>query len=116
MVDEAHDWRRLPVRRPERDFVEILDEDVVRARRKQRFVVPARMQRIGVPRADAIDLYPVELSPRRRAVPTGAHERHLVAVANETPEDLVQMLFRTARLRILAILPIDNADAHARSA
>jgi hypothetical protein len=45
-------------------------------------------------------------------MPTGADERHLVTIADETSKDLVQMRLRSARLGILAILPVDDGYAH----
>jgi hypothetical protein len=54
----------------------------------------------------------VERRARGRAGPAPAEQRHLVAARRETAEDLVQVVLRAASLGILAILPVDDEDAH----
>ena len=63
-------------------------------------------------RADAIDLDPVERGARRTVRPAAAQQRDLVPLRGEPPEDLVQMDLGAARLRILAVLPVDDENSH----
>ena len=71
-----------------------------------------RAKRKRVPCADAIDFDTVELRARRTIGPSSAQQTDLVPFRGDASEDLVEMDFRAARLRILAILPIHEKNAH----
>jgi hypothetical protein len=54
----------------------------------------------------------VESRVRRAAGPSTAQERDFVADPREPSEDLVHVDLGATRLRILAVLPIDEQDPH----
>ena len=62
--------------------------------------------------AHAVHPHPVERRRCGTALPAAAQQRHVVAALRQATVDLVQVRLRTARLRILAIEPVDDEQAH----
>jgi len=54
----------------------------------------------------------VEHRTRRTPGPAAAEQRDLVAARGQAAEDLVQMDLGASGLRALAVLPVDEQDAH----
>src|SRR5690242_15106634 len=111
MRHERHTVFRAPTRGVERDLVNVLDENV-RPPLVGLAIGPVGEKGERVPRADAIDLDTVERRAWRTVRPTTAEQTDSMAFRGETAEDLVKMNFGPARLRILAILPVHEKEAH----
>ena len=66
--------------------------------------------RLVATRRDDIDA--VELRRRRATRPAAAQERDLMPARGEPPKDLMQVNLGSSRLRIFAILPVDEKQTH----
>jgi hypothetical protein len=73
------------------------------------------VQRKRVSASGPHDLHAIQPLGRRGASPTGYEQRDVVAPLGKPAEDLVQMDLRTARLRVSAVLPVDDEDSRSGS-
>ena len=99
------------MRRVQRNFVDVFDEDV-RDAGEVPPIVAACEEWKGVARADAVDLDSVEHRARRAARPAAAEQSDLMPARRQPAEDLMQVNLGAARLGIVAVLPVHEKDAH----
>src|SRR5579859_6683320 len=102
-----------PSRRVERNLVDVLHQHLESSGTMAAIIAP-HPKRIRMPRSDAMNLDPVQTGARRAAIPTAAQQGDLVVFRSDAAKDLVEMDFSPTRLRVLAILPVHEQDAHQR--
>ena len=111
-MDESDQALYPPQRRVQRGFVQILDDDIVLPPREVLPVISEREKRIRVPRANPVHVNTVEHGLSRRILPAAAEEIDFVTPHCESAEYLMKVQLRSAGLRIFAVEPVQDEDAH----
>ena len=75
-------------------------------------VISERKKRISVTRADAVNLNSIEHGFACGFLPSTAEEADFVPSGSESAEYLMKVQLRSAGLRIFAVEPVQDEDAH----
>jgi hypothetical protein len=112
VVNQGDQTRNTPERRVQRDFVEVLDDNVVVVTGEVIAIVPAGDEWKSLAGTDAVYVHSLECNPRRDSVPGAAEQIHRVAAGYNATEDFLEMKLRTAGLWIGVVLPIEYEYPH----
>jgi hypothetical protein len=109
--DERDTVVRAPSRSVEGNLIHVLDEDVG-APVQPTTVVAIRKKGEGVPRSDTVNVDAVERGASGTIGPPTTEQRHGVTARRKTAEDFVEVYLRASSEWVLAILPVDDQNAH----
>jgi hypothetical protein len=112
--DHGDHWSPRPARRVERDLVDVLDEHVEGPPVEGAAVRAARLEGKRPAGAHADHLHPIERHVWCAAAPTTTQQHHLVTARREAAENLVQVCFGAASLRVVPVLPVDDQNPQVR--
>jgi hypothetical protein len=112
VVDESNKPFNAPERSVERDFVQILDHDVVVVAAEVLLEIAPGEKCVGVSIPYPMDIESVEVHAWLRVVPGAAEKIHGVTMRDDSREDFPQMKLGSARVRILVILPVEDEYPH----
>ena len=96
----------------EGQLVDVLDHDVVSVRAQQPPHGGAGVEREAEAPARAVHAQPVELGGGRGPGPAARDEVDDMTPAGESAEDLVQVDLGPARVRVRAVVPVDEQQLH----
>src|SRR6185436_7171715 len=112
VVHQHHQWAPDPVRREERDLVEVFDYDVEALGGQAAAVVGRGGEGERMAAAGAVDPHPVGRIDRLRAGKARAEQAHLVPARRQPAEDLVEVDLGAAGVRVGQVLPVDDEQLH----
>src|SRR6266496_58928 len=112
MVHEHDKLACLPAGCVERDFIQILYDDVVVVASEILVVVSLRDEGIGVSRPNSMNVDTIKGHARRSIGPGATKQIDVVPASHDSSEDFPEMKLGTPRLRIGVILPVEDEDAH----
>jgi hypothetical protein len=112
MVNESYELPRLPERRVQGNFVQILDDDIVVVPDKILSIIAVRHKGIGVTSADAVNVDSIQNYALRSARPGAAQQVDRMTARYYPTENLLKVKLCTAGLGIPAILPVENEYPH----
>ncbi len=112
VVHEQHCRRRRPSMHAQRQLVQVLDDHVPLAGQLPLEIAEREERKSGAP-PYPVDAEPADLFPWERAVPSRREHRDLVPAPRETPEQLMEMDLRTARIWMAEVLEVHDENPHA---
>ena len=107
MMHEEHDRSIGPSRGEEGHLVEVFDNHVERPVGKVSLEVAPRVESERIAPTHAVYFHAVQLGARCRPGKPRAKQGDAMPLTDDFTEHLVEVRFRAARLRILAVEPID---------
>ena len=114
MVHDQSDGLARPEGRKERHLVQILDDEDESGAPERAAVVQGRGEAECMTPSGPVHVDAVDAHATGRAVPARREERDAMTARGEPAEDLVQVDLGAARLRVLAVLPVDDEDPQSR--
>jgi hypothetical protein len=106
------EWQSGPRCQEERQLVDVLNQNVRALRRDGALHRTAPNEGEAVPPPNALDADAVDGRCWRGPAPARADHPHPVAPRGQPAENLEQVDLRSPRMRVGAVLPVDEKDVH----